>query len=90
MGTFTYGNIGTADRLDFTVIGPAVNQTARLESLTKEITLNVIEHMQKVVAVKKWTLGEQAPTGYQPDEIALLPEEAEERPEAVDRAEPEG
>jgi hypothetical protein len=55
---------------------------AEIESLVKEITLNVIDHMQNVVAIKKWTLGDEAPTGYQPDEeTALLPAEAEEQPE---------
>ena len=33
VGDVMYGNIGTAQRLDFTVIGPAVNMTARLQSL---------------------------------------------------------
>lgn len=35
-GPVVYGNVGALDRLDFTVTGPAVNLTARLESLTKE------------------------------------------------------
>lgn len=36
-GTVVYGNVGAPDRLDFTVMGPAVNRAARIESLTKEL-----------------------------------------------------
>jgi adenylate cyclase len=34
-GTVHYGNIGAADRLDFTVIGPAVNLVSRIENAAK-------------------------------------------------------
>lgn len=36
VGRVIYGNVGAPNRLDFTVMGPAVNRTARLEALTKD------------------------------------------------------
>jgi len=37
LGDVAYGNVGGRTRLDFTVIGPAVNLAARLESLTRDL-----------------------------------------------------
>ena len=36
-GTVIYGNVGAHDRLDFTVIGPAVNLVSRVETVAKAL-----------------------------------------------------
>lgn len=41
-GDVTYGNVGTAARLDFTAIGPAVNEVTRLEGLCKALGRNLL------------------------------------------------
>ena len=54
-GEVTYGNIGTHDRLAYTVMGPAVNLVARLESLTKTTNQTILfsrqfaDHLQHEV-----------------------------------------
>jgi adenylate cyclase len=42
VGELLYGNLGSPRRLDFTVLGPAVNEAARIESLCGSLEQNVI------------------------------------------------
>jgi len=42
IGTVFYGNIGSADRLDFTVVGPAVNEVSRIAALCRSVERSVL------------------------------------------------
>lgn len=42
VGDVFYGNIGAVDRLDFTVVGPAVNETSRILGMSRSLEQDVI------------------------------------------------
>ena len=46
IGAVQYGNVGTATRLDFTVIGPAVNEASRIERLCEPLGRHVLASQQ--------------------------------------------
>jgi adenylate cyclase len=50
VGEVLYGNVGAADRLDFTVIGPAVNEVARIEKLCEPLGRSVLISAEFVAA----------------------------------------
>lgn len=58
-GEVFFGNVGAPDRLDFTVIGPAVNIAARVESMTKELNrpLLVTEPVARLLGAQVEPLG---------------------------------
>lgn len=51
LGDVLYGNVGAADRLDFTVIGPAVNEAARIETLCEPLGYKVLVSAEFAAAV---------------------------------------
>jgi adenylate cyclase len=42
IGDVFYGNIGSADRLDFTVVGPAVNEVSRIALMCRSVDRGVL------------------------------------------------
>jgi adenylate cyclase len=63
LGTVTYGNIGVPERLEFTVIGAAANEAARVESMTKELKKPVLTsaafaaaYQERLVSLGKYPL----------------------------------
>jgi adenylate cyclase len=80
VGNVFYGNIGAADRLDFTVIGPAVNLVARVDQLTKVVDRRILmtADFARVCGQKLEPLGRHAVRGLsEPIEIFGLAAEAD-------------
>jgi adenylate cyclase len=62
LGEVLYGNIGAADRLDFTVIGPAVNEVARMEALCEPLGRKVLVSAELAAAAQ--AAARLAPLGH--------------------------
>ena len=52
VGDLLYGNVGAADRLDFTVIGPAVNEVARIEAWCEPLQHAVLASAEFAAALE--------------------------------------
>jgi adenylate cyclase len=61
IGEVMFGNIGASNRLDFTVIGPAVNYAARLEKLCSQIGKPILFSAEIAALLDK---GAAVPAGY--------------------------
>lgn len=76
VGDVFYGNIGAPDRLDFTVIGPAVNLVARIEALNKPLdrTMLASAEFAAIAAEPLVPLGSQALRGVrEPQDVYAVP-----------------
>ena len=76
LGRVHYGNIGTPERLEFSVIGVAANKAARIEALCKETGQDVVlsSTMAAELGVPCRSLGTFALRGVaEPEEVFALP-----------------
>lgn len=66
VGEVFYGNVGSADRLDFTVVGQAVNEVSRIAALCRSVDQPMLvssaftealgEARQRLVSVGRYAL----------------------------------
>ena len=75
-GDVIYGNVGGQKRLDFTVIGPAVNLAARIESLTRALDQPILvsEPFATLHGGSFETLGEHSFKGVSKPATILAPQ----------------
>ncbi|MBV9964088.1 MAG: adenylate/guanylate cyclase domain-containing protein, partial [Alphaproteobacteria bacterium] len=79
VGAVFYGNIGSDERLDFTVVGPAVNEVARIAAMCRSTERNVLlsqafaESMARLERGRLVSVGRYALRGVErPQELFTL------------------
>ena len=86
LGDVLYGNIGGHDRLDFTVVGPAVNEVSRIEGMCRSLEQDVVMSAAFAEAASTCTsriasLGRYALRGVgRPQELFALTTDSDPRP----------
>ncbi|MBO0739658.1 MAG: adenylate/guanylate cyclase domain-containing protein [Alphaproteobacteria bacterium] len=63
VGDVFYGNVGSKERLDFTVIGPAVNEVSRILALSRSVEQDVLLSTSFVEALGPATRGHMVSVG---------------------------
>lgn len=90
VGTVIFGNVGADDRLDFTVIGPAVNLAARLEMLCRGLgsTILTSKAFADLCPVRLVSRGSHVLKGIAEPQEVFVPALAAAPPEPVQPSEP--
>ncbi len=89
VGEVMYGNIGVPERLQFTVVGPAANEVARLEGLTKPLGQPIVASREFVGSLPvAWeSLGRHELRGVgEPREVFAPPQESVEPTRTASKA----